>query len=242
MNNIAPQHKNPADPKQESEEITLYSSVPDELDEPQSDIESHTATLKFAQLDKKRSIGKKLVLYDNKQLSVADYNLKYKRQFWLNLAFVHPKAQAKWNIAWTWLGFSLLFSALTAGAVTLIQQPLFGIDRWTAVGVSLLFLGLCVLCVFTLVRKSNHVLNFYSLNGKIQVMQLLYNNPTRELFNQASKTLLEKIDAAQRAQHLARNEALAAELAMHRQLMQNNIINAEDYEIAKSRLFSMHNK
>jgi len=237
MNNIAQQHKNGAAP----EEITLYDSAP-EFDEELQNPEAQAATLKFTQLDKQRSLGKKIVLYDNKQLSVSDYALKGKRQYWLNLGFLHPQAVSKWYIAWTWFGVTMAASALAAVASAIAAQPIFGIDRWTAVGIALLFFGVSILSAFALYRKSRHVLKFFSLNGKIAVLELLYNNPNNELFNAFSRQLLEKISAAQQTQHLAKKESLAAELAMHRQLMQNKIIAAGEYEIAKSRLFSMHNR
>lgn len=235
MNNIAEQHKNGMD----SEEITLYTAAPvHEEDEQNPD--AQVATLKFTQLDKQRSLGKKLVLYDNKQLSVSNYALKSKDQYWLNLGFVNAKAEQKWLIAWSWLGSTLTASAFAALSAAIAVKPLLGIDKWTAIGVSLLFVGICVLSAFALFRKSRRVLNFYSLNGKAKVMELLFNNPSRDAYNQFTKTLVQKIQLAQQKQHLGKKETLAAELAMHRQLMQNNIITAEQYEAAKKRLFSMH--
>jgi len=236
MNNIAQQHKKHSGP----EEITLYSSMPEELQEEQQDAESLVATLKFTQLDKRRSIGKKLVLYDNKQLSISDYALKSKREYWLNIRYMHPKALAKWHIAWKWLGATLVSSALASVAAAVAAKPIFNIDRWTAAGVSVLFIGLTVLSAFTLYRNSRHVLNFFSLNGRIPVLQLIYNNPDREQFNKLINNLQERIKASQQKQHMAKNEALAAELSMHRQLMQNKIIGESAYNMAKSRLFSMH--
>ena len=238
MNNIAEQHKNASG----TEEITLYSAMPEEFEDQQQSSEEKVATLKFAQLDKKRSLGKKFLLYDNKQLSVSDFTLKAKRQYWVNLGFVNPKALAKWHIAWPWFWTSLAFSLGAAAAAAIAVRPLFGIERWSAIGVCVILAGLSVLCAFTLVRKTRHVLSFYSANGNIPVMEVLYNNPDRSIFNQFKQQLLERINSARQLQHLAKDETLAAELAMHRQLKEHKIITTEEYEAAKARLFSMHNR
>jgi len=235
MNNIAEQHKN----NPGTEEITLYTAAPvHEEDEKNPD--AQVATLKFTQLDKQRSLGKKLVLFDNKQLSVSEYALKSKRQYWVNLGFVNEKPEMKWLIAWPWLGTMLTTSAFAALSAAIAAKPMLGIDRWTAIGACLLFFGFSVLSTFALFRKSRRILQFYSLNGKTKVLELLFNNPARDNFVNFTQSLVKRIQLAQQKQHLGKKETLAAELAMHRQLMQNNIIDASEYEAAKTRLFSMH--
>jgi len=236
MNNIAQQNKNGTAP----EEITLYSATP-ELDEDQEAPQSENATLKFFQLDKQRSFGKKFILYDNKQLSISDYTLKTKRQYWFNISYLNASPRAKWQIAWVWGILVLIFSSLAAATSAIVVKPIFQIDRLNALGVAVLCFGFSVLCAFALYRRSLRVLRFYSLNGNVPVFELLFNNPDRATFTQFSQQLQNKIQSAQNRQHLPKNDSLAAELAQHRQLLQNKVISNEVYESVKSRLFSLHN-
>lgn len=237
MNNIAEQ-----DNTDSSEEITLYSAVsthdePDETNTP----DPQAATLKFTQLDKARSLGKKFILYDNKQLSVADYQLKSKRQYWVDLSFLQNKAQLKWHVAWAWFWLWLGFSLLSGIAAAIAMHPMFGVSMGHAAAAALVLACVGVLSLFALYRKSRRVLRFFTLHGKLPVLELLYNNPERKVFTQFVEALVNRIQQAHSKQYLSKDESLAAELAQHRQLMQHQIISGEQYEEAKTRLFSMHN-
>jgi hypothetical protein len=225
-----------------SEEITLYSAVSTHTEEDENNVpDTQAASLKFTQLDKARSLGKKFILYDNKQLSVSEYQLKSKRQYWVELSYLQDKAQSKWHIAWAWFWMWLGFSILSAIAGSVALYPIFAISVAQASAAALILACVSVLCLFALYRKSHRVLRLFTLNGNLPVIELLNNNPNRKVFNQFVQALQKRIQLAHSKQYLSKDERLAAELAQHRQLKQHKIITAEQYENAKNRLFSLHN-
>jgi len=156
------------------------------------------------------------------------------RAYELSICLLNPKPARALTVGWRYVAAFLVFT-LAAGVTGSGGNIPHAVPLTVA-------LGACAGLALLQAVCSVHIqLVFYSRNGRLPLVTLLYRNPDRRTFNTFINTLVSHIASAGcNAGFTDADDVLNAELREHRRLMKEGIISARSYASARSRILGKH--
>jgi len=213
------------------EEIVLSSDSPHTpADQPAVDLISTAALVQSSRLRFSRAVFE---LFNRRHLSVnLEHTFRSNRKYNLDIGILDPLPRRSVKISWPYVS---LFVVLAASAVyTALNEYTRDTYLWPA------FLALSAgLSLLLAVYDSHDRLVFYSRNGRIPLVILFNRNPDRRTFKAFTNQLAHYIHQVSNTP-LHRDAVLNVELMEHRRLMEEGVISAKRYELAKLRILRRH--
>lgn len=215
-----------------SEDITLFT------DEEQVTVRN--INQEFRQENKLRGIVREFTIF-NEMHCYQKVIRKHggKQKFRVNLSILDPEPRHEYKLADSWLvvaaisaivGFLLIYLGwFRSGPPLLNQQLLFILTS--------LSISFCLIALLIAMLKTHDRLIISSKCGRAPVLELMNNNPDKDSFTEFMDSLSRHILLSRRNISSSPTELLAMELKELRRLKHENVINGDDYEKAKKRIF-----
>lgn len=224
--------------QEEEEEIFLYST--EEANNRPDEAALENITLKLVQIDKLNKQTNRICVYDDRFIGLEHYDFHSPKKYWTNLLYLDEKPKRSRSINWTWAYISLaLFNLGTALIYFDVAAILLG-GVYYALTASVVMILLAILALIALFRSAKHTVRFYSSHGRIPLVELLNNKPSKTEFRQFLEQVSTRISQLKAKTYYDRSQRLAAELAEHRRLLDEGILSSAVYEQAKQKIFSQH--
>jgi len=96
--------------------------------------------------------------------------------------------------------------------------------------------------VVYMVKQAKNSLVFYSEHGQVPIIELFFGLPDKSTFRKFAGELVKCIKLSKTDNYYTDSQTLAAELSEHRRLRDEGIINDNQYENAKARIFTYHSR
>ena len=187
---------------------------------------------------KHHSLGTQIL--DNKFLFVKRFQNGKNIKYWANLLFADPIPKRERHIDWRWGLGALILLANSAGLMA--AEHYFHVSAHFIYfnSITVVALALALISVLVMIYRYRNSLVFTTAHGKVPILTLAMNNPSKAEFQNYAKTLRECIERLQQQHAHRMNNQLANELAEHRRLKDSEAISAQEYENAKNRILSRH--
>lgn len=220
-------------------EQILLESDDDWIAEPTEETYSKVSA-SLGQIQKWKRYGVGTQILDNKFLFVKKFHKHRSAQYWVNLMFVDPRPRRKLMVNWR-MGFgSLALSAIAAGLFA-AEQHFHVSAHFTYFNFVAISLGILGLAGFiNAMYQTRHPLVFVTCTGRVPVVELVMNMPSKEAFKSYVTGLSRCIERVQQHYASRLKNQFAGELAEHRRLKDNKAISDQDYETAKNRIMSRY--
>lgn len=223
---------------QESEQqITLY--VP-EFDNQDKEIILNNLTHEILQTSTLKEQQKLIRIYDDKFLNLNENNARGIATYNIRLSLLNARPVNKYIIAFRFLFISIVFVSIAAIVQKLADMRIEHFTNPYIYAVSALSIAFAAIFLVYMVKKSRHVLIFTSKHGKVPIVEMLYRNPEKKVFNAFVSELMNCIQAVDRQNYFTPAQVLAAELSEHRRLRNEGLISNQCYEKAKARILESH--
>lgn len=223
---------------QHAEEILLESN--DEFVSEPSEETLNQVTAHLVQLQKSKHHNLGTQILDTRFLFVKQYVKGRIIEYYVNLLFADPKPQRELYIDWRW-GIAALTLLVTSIGLFTADKYLRLSSKFAYLNsITIAMTALALISLFTMIYKSRNTLIFNTLHGRVPILSLTYNYPSKNEFRAYVKILRQCTERAQRHNAHRMSDLLANELAQHRQLKERNLISAREYEKAKNRILSRH--
>jgi hypothetical protein len=149
----------------------------------------------------------------------------------VDLRYLDPKPQRELRISWGWLGLAAAFlgTAIILGAT---------IDAALPYALGALAAGTISLAVA--MYRSGQRLVWVSRYGRIGLVELMLDQPSRAEVRAFANDLKERIARAHKAQRIDRAQLLSRELREHRRLKDEGVLTEALYAKAKGRILASH--
>ena len=177
-------------------------------------------------------------LVDGRELQVASKGKKSKQVYSVDILSLQDKSEKTIFIAWKWLFFGVAFLLLTLFLLKVLPSYLNNNKN--------LYLGLIMFSgtlgtIFSIVQfwkrtSINQV--FYSKKAHVPIIKLRASKPSKKVFSTFINAVEERIEKMSKHMDIAEDKQLIGEMKMLRRLSDDGIISKNDYESAKSKLFS----
>ena len=224
--------------EQPTEEILLESE--DDVSLGPSEESFARVTAQLLQVQKWKRVGLGTRILDNRFLFVKQYHNRKTATYWVDLLFMDPQPQRDRFVDWRWGLWALGLLALAGGLLALEYYFQLSAKFGYFNSIAVLLATLAVLCVLSMIYTSRNAVLFHTHHGRVPILALAYNNPSKEAFQTYIETLKLCIEQVQ-AQHAHKSaNRLASELAEHRRLKDEKAISESAYEAAKNRILSQH--
>jgi hypothetical protein len=223
---------------QHAEEILLESN--DELiSEPSEEtLKQITAHLVQIQKWKRHNLGTQIL--DKRFLFVKQYVNGRITEYWVNLLFADPVPKREFYTDWRW-GIAALILLLNSAGLFVVDKVFHLSSKFSYLNsITILLATLALISLITMIYKSRNTLVFRTLNGRVPILSLTFNYPSKQEFSTYAKILRQCIERVQAHNAHRMNDLLANELAQHRHLKEHKVISAQEYETAKNRILSQH--
>jgi len=190
-------------------------------------------TLELKQGSKFTEKLRRVRIYDNTILSVAEKTPKQRKSFMIHLALLDPTPKRVYNINMKLLSVFIVLEVLTYVAYVtkgLLLQLLSG--SYIHAVIAFLATSAVIALLFT-IKSFNNKWVFYTARGRIKILELFNNKPGRGQFQQVFGDLIDNINRIKSKNYFSKTTLAAAEVSEHRRLRDEGIITAEQYEQAK---------
>ena len=189
----------------------------------------------FAQINKLQGISRKLTIFNDTHCYQSIKNKhegKYKYR--IDLAFLDPRPIRVRMVPWKWLYASL--------ALWILDAMLIFTDwlKTSSVGYLGLFIGITVTALLAMLAffyYSRDTVYFRSQYGKINLVEIINNNPDKDNFRKFITKFVMQINRCKTAKSISQDKFLASELQELRRLKDETVIPGSSYEMAKKRIF-----
>jgi len=220
-------------------QITLSSSdYSDKIEK----IELNQVTQELVQTASLREQKKLLRVFDNKFLNINEKKAKkttsYNIHLWLLSA--NPIHRRKIPVKPLLIGCALFVLAWLAYHFIKTGIPGINSPYLQAIPVLLGTAG-AILVVYAFNQYKN-VLIFYSDHGRIPLVELFYNNPSKSSFKKFTGDLVNAIHSAKSKKNYNAQQMLAAEVSEHRRLKDEGVLSDAFYEKAKTNILNYHSQ
>ncbi|WP_455220369.1 SHOCT domain-containing protein [Kaarinaea lacus] len=193
-------------------------------------------TLELKQGSKFKEKQRRVRIFDNTILSVAEKTPKQRRSFMIHLALLDPTPKRIYNINMKLLTAFMVLEVLTyvAYVVKGLQLQFFS-GYYIQTAIALLATSSVIMLLLT-IKSFNNKWVFYTARGRIKILELFNNNPGRGQFQQVFGDLIDNINKIKSKNYFSNAKLAAAEVSEHRRLRDEGIITAEQYEQAKQNI------
>ena len=219
------------------EQITLYSP---EYGEQTETIDLNQVTLELLQTSKWKEQQKLFRIYDNKYLNVNEKHAKKTSSYNVHLTLLNPNPVRKRCLNVKYLLIAGLLFGLAWLVYTLIQQGITGFTNPSMYSLVVLPVTIGTILIVYMIKKSKHILIFYSDHGRVPVVELFYKNPSKNSFNAFAGELINCIQTVKAENYYNNSQTLAAELSEHRRLRDEGVFSDNVYEQAKANILTNH--
>ncbi|WP_455208581.1 hypothetical protein [Kaarinaea lacus] len=221
------------------EQITLSS--PDYRDNAEA-IELNQVTLELLQTVSWKEQQKLLRIFDNKFLNINEKNAKKTTSYNIHLWLLDANPVRKRILHVKYLLTACALMALGWLAYYVIQLGIPGFSNPYLYALPVLPITAGIILLVYMIKLSKHVLLFYSDHGRIPLVEVFYNNPGKNRFNQFAGELINCIHAVKTENYFNEQQILAAELSEHRRLRDEGVISDAVYEEAKNNILTYHSR
>lgn len=179
-----------------------------------------------------------LTLIDERALKVQRFSKRKTLSYMIDIISLDSNSKRVTTIAWGWLVSSVFFVSATM-SISYFPALQTNLETNYLTGIIIL-MALCsiaslVLCWMLSLRKQV----FYSRHGRIPLLEIWFNLPTRKSFRQYIKFLTGSIEQVQQKAGLSDEQQLTGEMKMLRRLADESVIDKTTYETAKAILLKM---
>ncbi|KPJ90855.1 MAG: hypothetical protein AMJ55_12875 [Gammaproteobacteria bacterium SG8_15] len=220
-------------------QITLSSSdYSDKIEK----IELNQVTHELLQAANWREQHKLLRVFDNKFLNVNEKVSKKTVSYNIHLWLLDANPVRKRILP---LKHALIAGALFAlGCLVyyLIQLGIPGLSNPYLQAIPVLLVTAGAILVVYAIKQYKHVLIFFSDHGRIPLIELFYNSPSKSSFNQFAGELINAIHSAKAHNNYNEQQMLAAELSEHRRLKDEGVLSDAVYEKVKNNILTYHSQ
>lgn len=197
----------------------------------------HTTQRKFLQASELKGYRAAYEIFNVHYLDIQ-VSKKHRKptRYKVDLGFLDPTPRHQRMIDWPLLGTAVGLLAATFLLSVYVQysaRPALS-SPWFPL-VIVMGAGAFVFALIGLHRSSDTIL-FHSQHGRIPLVVLLNNKPTKADFQDFLQDLVQRIGDAQARYYSSARERLAAELREHRRLKDEAIISVDTYEAVKQRI------
>jgi hypothetical protein len=224
--------------EQHAEEILLESD--DDLVTAPTEESFAKVVAQLVQAQKWKNISLGTRILDKRFLFVKNFKNGKTNTYWANLLYLDPQPQQNRKINWRWGISTLIFLAISVSLATVDYYFHISSKFVYFNSITILLATTAVLTFLVMIYTAKNELSFYTLNGRIPIVSLAFNKPTKEEFQAYVTTLKHCIERVQAQNAHKTKNRLANELAEHRRLNDEKIISDQDYEDAKNRILSQH--
>jgi hypothetical protein len=224
--------------QQQAEQITLSSS--EAVQGQPTEASFQNVTLQLAQINKWKRQGLSAQVLEDKFVFIKKYHNGKTKQYWLNLLFLNPQPEFKRIIDWRW-GIASFLMILVA-VLIITADNAFDLSRvfsYVVSAVILLLTGASITLLVMLQRMRNSV-TFSTVNGCVPVIELTNNKPSKAAFETFISAFCQRIGQTKKSNTFNHNSLLAAEMAEHRRLHEEGVLEETHYQKAKRRLLAQH--
>lgn len=157
-----------------------------------------------------------------------------------DIRYLNPKPRRQLHISWGWLGLAaaLLCIAVMLG-ITINQAPPPAVSH-PALPFALGAGGAGMIALAVAMYRSGLRLAWFSLHGRIRLVELMIDQPSRADVQAFASDLKDRIMRAHNAQKVDPALWLSAELREHRRLKEEGILTEAIYAKAKERILRCH--
>lgn len=216
-----------------AEKIAL---TPSEIKLPLAENDFRKLTLKLLQVNNFKEKQRLICVFDQKVLKLTEKTPKQTRSYMIDLRLLDDAPRRVYNIN---LKFLTAFVVLEVITYTLYVLKDIGIAFLSNsyINAAIALLGASSIIMLLLAIKSfNNKWVFYTLNGRIPILELFNNNPNRDQFQKIFSGLIKNITKARSENRLSAAELEASEVSEHRRLRDEGVITHEQYEMAKANI------
>ena len=220
-------------------EVILLESY-DEFESEPTEETLNQVTAHLAQLQKSKHHNLGTQILGKRFLFVKHYVKERIIEYYVNLLFADPIPQRDLYIEWRW-GFVALTLLLISIGLPATDKYLHLSSKFTYLNlITIVMTALALISLITMIYKSRNKLVFKTLHGRVPILSLTYNYPSKDKFRAYVKILRQCIERSQHHNAHRMSDILANELAQHRQLKERNVISTREYEKAKNSILSRH--
>lgn len=219
------------------EHICLVSGIEDERK-----VESHTTVNReITQRSKINGYQAHFRIFNDRYLSV--WTRKFgsgTREYSISLRYLDPKPRRRFRISWGWLGLATASLGVAAMlGVTINHAPPPAVSH-PALPFALGAAAAGMIALAVTVYRSGLRLVWVSRHGRIRLVELMTDQPSRADVQAFANDLKDRIVRAHNAQQVDPAQWLSKELREHRRLKDEGILTEAIYAKAKGRILHCH--
>lgn len=226
-------------PTSNDNQITLASSdYSDKIEK----IELNHVNQELLQTASWREQHKLLRIFDNKFLNINEKTAKKTVSYNIHLWLLNANPIRKRLLPMKHLLIACAMFGLSWLAYYLTHMGISALSNVYLQAIPVLFGTAGAIFLVYTIKKYKHVLIFYSDHGRIPLVELFYNNPSKRSFNHFAGELINSIQRAKANKHYTAQQMLAAEVSEHRRLKDEGVLSDKDYEKAKTNILTYHSQ
>jgi hypothetical protein len=215
------------------EEIHISAISPDYAAQPRTPAGVISASLEQRNRFRFRKYSFRLI--DKRRLSVnVDGIFMHRSDYEFDIGILNPEPKRLVSINW---GYISAFFILSVTAILVARSQLFP-DPFM---VSSLLAGVATMFLVVAAYSCRNRLVFYSRNGFVPLVVLLYRNPSDARVRAFTNCLTEQIRYIQ-SRYGSRGEMLRDDLKEHRRLMEHGLISEKHYDWIRQYILCLHSK
>ena len=216
-----------------AEKINLNSR---EVNLPLAKSDFKKITLKLLQVNNLKDKQRLVCIFDQKVLRLIEKSSKQTRSYMIDLRLLDEAPRRVYNINLKFLTAFLALEVITYAVYVLNNIGLsFLASSYINAAIALLAASSIIMLLLA-IKSFNNKWVFYTINGRIPIVELFNNNPNRDKFQKIFSGLITNIIRARSKNRLSAAEMEAIEVSEHRRLRDEGIITHEQYEMAKANI------
>ncbi|WP_455201101.1 hypothetical protein [Kaarinaea lacus] len=193
-------------------------------------------TLKLLQVNNLKEKQRLVCVFDQKILKLTEKTPNHTRSYMIDLRLLDEAPRRVYNINLKYLTAFLVLEVVSYTLYVLKNLGLtFLSSSYVNTAIALLTAGSIIMLLLA-IKSFNNKWIFYTLNGRIPILELFNNNPNRAQFQKIFSGLIKNIIKARSQNNLPAAAMEASEVSEHRRLRDEGIITHDQYEKAKANI------
>lgn len=193
-------------------------------------------TLKLLQVNNLKEKQRLVCVFDQQILKLTEKTPKQTRSYMIDLRLLDEAPRRVYNINLKYLTAFLVLEVITYTLYVLKDIGLSALSSSYVNTAIALLAASSVIMLLLAIKSFNNKWVFYTLNGRIPILELFNNNPNRAQFQKIFSGLIKNIVKARSNNSLSTAAMEASEVSEHRRLRDEGIITHDQYEKAKANI------
>lgn len=177
----------------------------------------------------------RVTFLDNRTLRIDSEYKNKKTSYRIDVIALKVKHRHRVTFAWPWLAAAVILFALLLAEIS--YSFMFPAEpAWLAIAGEIAIGILSVICLAVFIKSSQGKYVFKSRHAKVPLLDIWSGQPSGKAVKAFVKLVEQRIDNAHNHMNLTKEQQITGEIKMLRRLMEENILQASDYEAARARL------